>query len=163
MGVGKYKGCNKAKWQGLERFIGFIIGGSRVYGQSDKAAARSSGQDVVAVGDCRSEEMLGECKSYDPVAGNTWRKENPYEPARSFRIDLEWLEQIRDEAKSVDKLPFIAYNRKFSQKTDTHIILDLDVFIHLLYKAGYTPYENLQQAVEAWKNRPKPEKKVNKI
>jgi hypothetical protein len=148
------KQCSKNRWRGIEFFIGYIIGGTRVYSQSDKGFAKKFGSQVIAMGDCRSKFMLGEAKAYDPASKTKWRKDNPYKPAKTFSIDTKWLDQIREEAESQGLIPFLAYNRKFSTKDDTHIILDLDIFIMLAHKAGYLPeYETLEQAKEAFKNR----------
>ena len=152
------KQCSKARWQGFQRFIAFIIGGTQVYGQSSKFFAKQAGQDEVAVGDVGNESLLGECKAIDPAAKTQFRKQNPYFPTKTFRIENEWLDQIREEAKSINKLPFLAYNRKFSELNQSHIVLDLDVFIHLIYKAGYGKYETLEEAYKAWKTRNKEDK-----
>jgi hypothetical protein len=153
------KQASKVRWQGFERFIAFIIGGMRVYGQSTKFHAKKAGQGTIAVGDAQSECLLGECKAYDPAAKTQWRKDNPYIPSTSFRVDVEWLTQAKEEAQSIDKLPFLAFSRKFSQLIDTHIVLDLDTFIHLIYKAGYGKFENIEDAMKAWKEKKSVSKK----
>jgi hypothetical protein len=149
------KQCSKARWQGIEKFIAFIIGGDRVGGQAIKGTVRRFDiKNDDFGGDCRSEFLLGECKAIDPAISTPFRKQYPYDPAKTFRVEVAWLDQIREEARKLDLIPFLAFNRKFSEKKDTHIILDLDVFIDLVHKAGYLPkFATLDDAIKAFKAR----------
>lgn len=135
-----------------ERWIGFAIGGSRVYGQSAKHYIKDAdGEDIG--GDAKNDFVLGECKSYDPAAGTKWRKENPRLPAKSFRIEMKWVNQIRDEAAAVAKHPFLAFNNKFDPLIESHIVISLDFFLRLLYAVGWGKFSNVYEAWSAWKIR----------